>query len=49
MGWLDNLKKGMQKTAAVFKLTQVDFDSLEELEESEELDEFEEFFLDDEF
>ena len=34
MGWLDNLKKGMQKTAAVFKLTQVDFDSLEELEES---------------
>ena len=34
MGWLDNLKKGMKKTAAVFKLTKVDFESLEELEES---------------
>lgn len=34
MGWLDNLKKGMKKTAAVFKLTKVDFNSLEELEES---------------
>ena len=34
MGWLDNLKKGMQKTAAVFKLTKVDLETLEELEEA---------------
>lgn len=34
MGWLDNLKKGMKKTAVVLKLTKVDFESLEELEES---------------
>ncbi|MBR5130382.1 MAG: signal recognition particle-docking protein FtsY [Alphaproteobacteria bacterium] len=34
MGWLDNLRNGMKKTAAVFKLTKVDWDSLEELEEA---------------
>ena len=30
MGWLDNLKRGMKKTANVLKLTKVDFDSLED-------------------
>ena len=34
MSWLDNLKKGMQKTAAVFKFSKMDLESLEELEEA---------------
>lgn len=34
MGWLDSLKKGMTKTAKVFKFSTVDLDSLEEVEEA---------------
>lgn len=34
MGWLDRFKQGMKKTAAVFKLSSVDFNTLEEVEEA---------------
>ncbi len=34
MSWLDRLKQGMKKTAAVFSFKSIDFNSLEELEEA---------------